>query len=230
MRSTIQTAIDALATNRRIPADLGATAGEINAHHAAARKKADEAIRKADAAVNHAREAGRLLLDVKAALPHGQFIAWCRENLKVSTRQAQRYMAAFQGKPPPLKTLASTSDTMGTMSHLPAPTPADPPEHLAGEFKPDWRPTPGHWHFAIANDHEAVWVVPDAGDHGLFHVSRLYQRGDESLFDGTQKPIEAWLVEDYLRLQYGIQDAWLMPWKSKQRAGLSRPFGEPAGE
>ena len=227
MRSTIQTAIDALATNRRIPADLGATAGEINAHHAAARKKADEAIRKADAAVHHAREAGRLLLDVKAALPHGQFIAWCRENLKVSARQAQRYMAAFQGKPPPLKTLASTSDTMGTMSHLPAPTPADPPEHLAGEFKPDWQPTTGHWHFAVTDSHGAVWVVPDAGDHGLFHVSRLYQRGDESLFDGTQKPIEPWLVEDYLRIQYAIEDPWLLPWKSRPKAGLSRPFGEP---
>ena len=75
-----------------------------------------------------------------------------------------------------------------------------------------------------------VCVVPDASNEGLFHVSRLYQRGDESLFDGTRNPIEAWLVEDYLRLQYGIKDAWLLPWKSKQRAGLSRPFGEPAAE
>jgi hypothetical protein len=228
MRSTIQTAIDALATQRRIPADLGATAGEINAHHAAARKKADEAIRKADAAVHHAREAGRLLLDVKAVLPHGQFIAWCRENLKVSARQAQRYMAASQGKPPPLKTLASTSDTMGTaMSHLQAPTPAEPPEHLAGEFKPDWQPTAGHWYFTVTDSHGVVWVVPDANDTGLFHVSRLYEEGGESLYDGTSRPIEAWLVEDYLRLQYGIEDPWLLPWKSRLKSGLARPFGEP---
>jgi hypothetical protein len=224
MREHFQNAIDALATNRRIPADLGATAGEINAHHAAARKKADEAIRKADAAVHHAREAGRLLLDVKAALPHGQFIAWCRENLKVSARQAQRYMAAAQGKPPPLKTLASKSDTM---AHLSAPTPADPPEHLAGEFKPDWQPTTGHWHFAVTDTNGVVWVVADSNDAGLFHVSRLYEVGGESLYDGTRRPIEAWLVEDYLRIQYRIEDAWLLPWKSRQKPGLSRPFGEP---
>jgi hypothetical protein len=224
MREHFQNAIDALATQRRIPADLGATAGEINAHHAAARKKADEAIRKADAAVHHAREAGRLLLDVKAALPHGQFIAWCRENLKVSARQAQRYMAAAQGKPPPLKTLASKSDTM---AHLSAPTPADPPEHLAGEFKPDWQPTTGHWHFAVTDTHGVVWVVADSNDAGLFHVSRLYEVGGESLYDGTRRPIEAWLVEDYLRIQYRIEDAWLLPWKSRQKPGLSRPFGEP---
>ena len=224
MREQFQNAIDALATQRRIPADLGATAGEINAHHAAARKKADEAIRKADAAVHHAREAGRLLLDVKAVLPHGQFIAWCRENLKVSARQAQRYMAASQGKPPPLKTLASKSDTM---SHLSAPTPADPPEHLAGEFKPDWQPTAGHWHFAVTDSHGVVWVVPDANDAGFFHVSRLYEEGGESLYDGTPRPIEAWLVEDYLRIQYCIEDAWLLPWKSRERPGLSRPVGQP---
>jgi hypothetical protein len=217
MREHFQNAIDALATNPRIPSDLDATASEINAHHVAAGKNAD-------AAICHARAAGRLLLDVKAALPHGQFIPWCRENLKVSARQAQRYMAAFQGKPPPLKTLASTSDTM---SHLPVQTPAEPPAHLAGEFKPDWQPTAGHWHFAVTDSHGTVWVVADSNDAGLFHVSRLHEEDGESLYDGTRRPIEAWLVEDYLRIQYGIEDAWLLPWKSRQKPGLSRPFGEP---
>jgi hypothetical protein len=216
MREHFQNAIDALAIQRRIPSDLGATAGEINAHHAAATKRAGEAI-------HHAREAGRLLLQIKADLPHGQFIAYSREYLKVSARQAQRYMAAFQGKPLPLKTLASKSDTM---SHLPVPTPAEPPEHLAGEFKPDWQPTPGHWHVATTDVH-AVWVVSDARDPGLFHVSRLYEEGGESLYDGTRRPIEAWLLADYLRIQYAIEDAWLLPWKSRQKPGLSRPFGEP---
>ena len=40
-------------------------------------------------------------------------------------------------------------------------------------------------------------------------------------------PIEAWLVEDHMRIQYGIEDAWLLTWKSRQKPGLSRPFGEP---
>lgn len=219
MREEILNAIDALAAQRQVP-DLAACATAINRHHGLATKRADQAIHRAS-------EAGRLLLQIKAALPHGEFIQWCRENVRVSVRQAQRYMAAALGKPTRLRALASRCDTVSCLSE---PTSPEPTEHLKEAFRPDWRPTPGHWHFAMTTDHGTVWVVPDAGDEGLFHVSRLYQRGDESLFDGTQKPIEAWLVEDYLRLQYGIQDAWLMPWKSKQRAGLSRPFGEPAGE
>ena len=217
MREHFQNAIDALAIQRRIPSDLGATAGEINAHHAAATKRAGEAI-------HHAKEAGRLLLQIKAVLPHGEFLQWCRENVRVSVRQAQRYMAAAMGKPTPLKALASRHDMA---SHLPAQTPAEPPEHLAGEFKPDWQPTAGHWHFAVTDSDGTVWVVPDANDAGLFHVSRLHEEGGESLYDGTSRPIEAWLVEDYLRIQYRIEDAWLLPWKSRQKPGLSRPFGEP---
>ena len=216
MREEIQNAIDALAAQRQVP-DLAACATAINRHHGLATKRADQAI-------HHASEAGRLLLQIKAALPHGEFIQWCRENVRVSVRQAQRYMAAALGKPTPLRALASRCDMVSRLSE---PTSPEPPEHLKEEFNPDWRPTPGHWHFAMTNDHGAVWVVPDAGDHGLFHVSRLYQRGDEALFDGTQKPIEAWLVEDYLRLQYGIEDPWLLPWKSRLKPGLARPFGEP---
>jgi hypothetical protein len=218
MRSAIQNAIDALAAQRQVP-DLAACATAINRHHGLATKRADQAI-------HHASEAGRLLLQIKAALPHGEFQQWFRrENVRVSVRQAQRYMSAAMGKPPLLKTLASKSDTM---SHLPAQAPAEPPEHLAGEFKPDWQPTAGHWHFAVTDSHGVVWVVADSNDAGLFHVSRLYEEGGESLYDGTPRPLEAWLVEDYLRIQYCIEDAWLLPWKSRQKPGLSRPFGDPS--
>ena len=217
-RAEFQNAIDALAAQRQVP-DLAACATAINRHHGLATKRADEAI-------HHASEAGRLLLQIKAALPHGEFIQWCRENLKVSVRQAQRYMEAALGKRTRLRALASRCDTV---SYLSEPTSPKPPEHLKEAFRPDWAPTTGHWHFAVTSD-ATVWVVPDAGDPGLFHVSRLYQRGDESFFDGTHMPIEAWLVEDFLRLQFGTEDPWLLPWKSRQKPGLSRPFGEPAGE
>lgn len=194
--------------------DLAACAMAINRHHAAATRTANEAIQ-------HAKEAGRLLLEVKATLPHGEFILWLRDNVSVSVRQAQRYMSASQGKSTNLEALASKYDAV---SHLVEPTSPEPPEHLAALFKPDWRPDPGHW-YIYATDEHAVWVVPDAKDTGLFHVSRLYAAEDESLFDGTSKPIEAWLVEDYLRIHFGIEDAWLLPWDSKKKSGLSRPFG-----
>jgi hypothetical protein len=70
-------------------------AGEINAAHA-------QAIQHADTAISFARQAGELLLKVKASLAHGEFLPWVASNCTVSPRQAQRYMAAAQGKRTPL--------------------------------------------------------------------------------------------------------------------------------
>ena len=215
MREKIQNALDALAAQRQVP-DLAGCATAIKRHHGLATKMADEAVR-------HAREAGWLLLEVKAALGHGQFGAWCRESLRFSQRTCERYMRACRQRSEQHRVPTPKSDSL---TKLTASTPVEPPEHLKEAFRPDWAPTPGHWHFAVTSD-ATVWVVPDAGDPGLFHVSRLYQRGDESLFDGTHMPIEAWLVEDFLRLQFGTEDPWLLPWKSRLKPGLARPFGEP---
>jgi hypothetical protein len=85
MRSTIQTAIDTLAAQRGV-ADLAARAEAINRHHIAATKRANQAI-------EHARAAGTLLLAIRATLPRAEFVQWCRENVKVSVKQAKYYMA-----------------------------------------------------------------------------------------------------------------------------------------
>ncbi|MFM7294032.1 MAG: DUF3102 domain-containing protein, partial [Burkholderiales bacterium] len=212
-----ENAINALAAQRGI-ADLAARAEAIKHHHGLATKMADKA-------VHHAREAGRHLLEVKAALGHGQFGAWRRENLRVSVRQTQRYMAAALGKPTPLRALASESDTVLQVAE---PTSPEPPEHLKHWFSPYWQPAPGHWHFAQTDEHGTVWVVADRSDSGLFHVSRIYEVNGESLYDGSKSPIPAWLVEDHLRVCYGIEDSWLLPWKSNPKPGLARPFGEPS--
>ena len=71
---------------------------EINNQH-------ELAINAANQAVEHAKRAGELLLQVKAELPHGEFGKWLAENVTVSERQAQRYMQKVVGE-------------------LPAPTPA----------------------------------------------------------------------------------------------------------
>jgi hypothetical protein len=83
-------------------------AGEINSLH-------HKAIEHADKAINFAKQAGELLLQVKADLTHGDFLPWLAANCVVSPRQAQRYMAAAQGKPLPVSMIKSD-----TMSHLPA--------------------------------------------------------------------------------------------------------------
>jgi hypothetical protein len=75
-------------------------AAEINREHKLA-------CAHAGVAIEHARLAGALLLQVKDALPHGQFLPWIEENIAVTPRQAQRYMAAALGKPMPVRAIKS---------------------------------------------------------------------------------------------------------------------------
>lgn len=89
--------------------DIAASsAAAINHHHGLARAKANEAI-------EHAIEAGRLLLAVKCQLMHGEWVAWLRANVTVTPRQAQRYMAAADGK------RLSRQRKSHTVSYLPEP-------------------------------------------------------------------------------------------------------------
>lgn len=48
--------------------------------------------------LQNAIDAGRILSDVKAKLPHGQFGNWCAENLAFSNRTARRYMKVYQNR------------------------------------------------------------------------------------------------------------------------------------
>jgi hypothetical protein len=78
-------------------------AAEINREH-------ELACAHAGTAIEHARLAGALLLQVKDALPHGQFLPWIEENIAVTPRQAQRYMAAALGKPLPVRAIKSDTN------------------------------------------------------------------------------------------------------------------------
>lgn len=95
--------------------NLTTWATDINHHHTQACLRAGEA-------VNHAIEAGKLLMHVKSRLPHGEFGDWLGKNLDVTDRQARRYMAAAQGKPVPARAIASNRTPV---SVLPAPVKND---------------------------------------------------------------------------------------------------------
>lgn len=82
-------------------------ATQINAAH-------QQAIAHADKAIDFAKQAGDLLLVLKADLRHGEFLPWVENNLDVTPRQAQRYMAAAQGKPLPISAIK-----YDMVSHLP---------------------------------------------------------------------------------------------------------------
>jgi len=62
----------------------------------------DAAQAAARTAIEHAIEAGRLLIEAKDGSGHGEWLPWLEANTRVSVRQAQRYMrvarAAIEGK------------------------------------------------------------------------------------------------------------------------------------
>ena len=58
---------------------------QINEHHRLAYRYATKAI-------EHARQAGELLIKAKYELPHGGWLSWLEANCDVGEREAQRYM------------------------------------------------------------------------------------------------------------------------------------------
>jgi hypothetical protein len=213
--------------------ELQDIASQINFHH-------EQAMKCADAALEHAMAAGLLLLKQKELLPHGQFIPWMRKNLKGSIRQKQRYMAYAAGKPVAIRQLSSKSDIV---SHLKNPN--DQGKVVDGK----WIPNLG-FHYCYATDEAAVWVVPDSKSCG-FHVSKFYQIErdpnvdpeiyadpdnpyDErewdgtSVYDGTNYPMPADMIDLYLRHIIGLKEPTEIEWFSFPGAGLDRPFGEPS--
>lgn len=67
------------------PSALPDLADAINLEHKAA-------IEHAQHAVEHALKCGRLLIQAKGQLPHGEFLSWLSEHCHVKQRQARNYM------------------------------------------------------------------------------------------------------------------------------------------
>lgn len=179
-------------------------AQKIQAHH-------DAAHAAADTAIEHAKEAGRLLLEVKASLPHGDFSKWVSQHLTVSHRQAQRYMAAAEGKTPKLP---GKSDTMSYLVD-------ESPKTLHDYFRPSWIPMKGYT-YSCATDTGAYWVVHSKEHPGFFHVSHL----TEETYGGTRRPVAGIAVE-YMLQGYDLVAPADADWEIRKGYDMSRPFGEP---
>lgn len=119
---------------------LAHAATQINAAHTLAMQHAEQAI-------DHARRVGRLLLEVKQSLPHGEFQTWLDANVAFSKRQAQRYLSAAAGKPLPVRKIAALpkSDTVSylTLADIPMP------RFKAGEYLKAVSVVPDGWYDEI---------------------------------------------------------------------------------
>ena len=131
---------------------------QINKLHINAMKQAKEAVESAKAA-------GALLLQVKASLPHGTWTTWLNANIDVSERQAQRYMATAKGKHVPLLLLANKTDTVSVLQTT---------AQSKGIWKNGkWEPEPGCM-YLFKEDGGTYWVLPSSVEGMWFHVCKHY--------------------------------------------------------
>ena len=135
------------------------TINEINRLHTLARATAADAI-------EYARQAGLHLLSVKETQPHGEFGKWLEANVNVSQRQAQRYMAAAQGKAVSMADLTVKYDTV---SHL-----TQPESTSQVVLKDRWMPKVGYIYLFNDAEGSVYWVTPSIEPAGGFHICKHY--------------------------------------------------------
>lgn len=73
-------------------------AERINAEHRACTEAWNAALGHLYAAIDHAMNAGDLLLEAKAECSHGTWVAWLEDNFNGSVRRAQEYMYLARGR------------------------------------------------------------------------------------------------------------------------------------
>ena len=163
-------------------------ASDINRAHELASSKAEQA-------VAHAIEAGKLLLEAKAALPHGEWLPWLEENIWLSSRQARRYMQVAQGRPLPVRALATGDRSADSVS----PAKSDTVSVLVEDWmpRPAFIPLADHWCWCSVDGVMAYVVEPSSAHPGFFHISHLHAGSDE--YDCTRRPIRADFVETWLQ-------------------------------
>lgn len=173
-------------------------AAEINEQHRLA-------VHHAGNAIEHAKRAGELLTRVKAALPHGAFLAWVEAHVEVSPRQAQRYMAAAQGRALPLRTIKSDM-----VSHLPKREAA-------------FEPVPDCWMYTTEGGR--TYFVEQSMEDGFFYCCALALKGDDdAVFDYLTRPIRADFVEVPLR-DMGLADPAAAAWRIGRGCRVASALG-----
>lgn len=164
---------------------------QIRAEHELARQHAETAI-------DHARRAGTLLLQAKAALDHGAWLPWLSDHCQLSARQAQRYIRAALGKPTAPRSLKC--DTVSCFE--------------AGTVHDDLLAETLAYGVPLAGDQEAVAQLADgdlvlvqpADTRGFYFVTRVNLASAE----GLSRPIGQHAVGAALALlQVPTDSTWV---------------------
>ena len=89
-------------------------------------------------AVNHAMEAGRLLIEAKALCSHGKWLSWLADNFEGSARTAQAYMRLYEKRDALANTQSSAHLSIdGALKLLAEPKEAEP---VSGAEPPPYKP------------------------------------------------------------------------------------------
>jgi hypothetical protein len=122
-----------------IAPNLAHLAERINAEH-------QHALTAARTALEHARRAGELLAEAKAACGHGRWLPWLEANVKFSERTAQAYMRVAKNW---LELEAKAQATADLTIEDALECLARPTERETG-----WRPNPRGWESWFAPEEE----------------------------------------------------------------------------
>jgi hypothetical protein len=185
-------------------------ATKINEAHA-------EAVQAAQSALLHAREAGDLLLEAKAALPHGAWAEWLAEYVTFSDRTARGYMrvaSRWEELPENGNGVADLS-FRGALKLLaePAETEDSLPDYLPGEGQHAFARTAGPVGTTLR-----AFIIPSAEHEGFYYTVVMLDTPDGGArVEGAAKPIRGAFVAraldgefpaDDVEWQYHLGAAW----------------------
>jgi hypothetical protein len=150
-------------------------------------KVADAEVRRsAEQMADCAIEAGKLLIEAKEHIGHGQWLSWLRDHAGVSERTAQRYMS--------LARAGIKSDTvadLGITGSL----------NLVADIAAIPVPDEGEYVVGLQDDNNSTfWLWPDKRDAQFVYVLTIIDGGDCGYSLATTKPVNREFIRRYLLL------------------------------
>lgn len=193
-----------------VTSNLPELAGIIRREHRLAEQHAMQA-------VNHAMEAGRLLIEAKALCSHGKWLSWLADNFEGSARTAQAYMRLYENRDALANTQSSAHLSIdGALKLLAEPKEADP-------FK-SWLPTDPNVLAKLIFSHLVPGVSDDDTEPEMEHPRLFVQRMGKDNPHWQYQEDKAWYFAVFMegsQVQYTTrpQPGWMVAYSIGMFAG-----------